>query len=111
VQYTRQEIEMPKGRGIERSLNGKSVRRATGFVAALVVAAGVVVNAFGGRGDSVCPLVAARFDSAVAPVLVVHACMIVPHVGPAFGFRYDVEVRITIVPAIDDVARLALTHH
>lgn len=50
-------------------------------------------------GDADCSLFQARLETSEYPALELHLCAMVPSAGGAAVVRYDVAVRVAIVPA------------
>jgi hypothetical protein len=61
-----------------------------------IAAAFALPHAHAGNAD--CSLFQARLETSEHPALELHVCAMVPSTGGALAVRYDVAVRIAVVP-------------
>ena len=65
---------------------------------AMGIAGALVLPHLGGRNAD-CTLVQARFETSGYPALELHLCAMVPSTGGSVAIRYDIAVRVAVVPA------------
>ena len=76
----------------------KPTRVATIAVGTAVAIAAALALPHAHAGDADCALLQARLETSAHPALELHVCAMVPSSGGALVVRYDVTVRIAIMP-------------